>query len=72
MAGKFCRWDVCLGVERKLLENIHSPTSPGPLLLATAKGKTVKDKTKPKMYWVSKWVVPPSLSNIFSLKYIKL
>ena len=32
MAGKFCRWDVCLGVERKLLENIHSPTSPGTLV----------------------------------------
>ena len=29
MAGKFCRWDVCLGVERKLLQNIHSPTSLG-------------------------------------------
>ena len=32
MAGKFCRWDVCLGVERKLLENIHSPTSLGTLV----------------------------------------
>ena len=44
----------------------------GPLLLATAKGKTVKDKTKPKMYWVNKWVVPPSLPTTFSLKYVKL